>query len=153
MKRSTFARKAPVREVRDRSDEFKSFVPQRPRAVMATPLASKPAPAATLAKVPNRVQQSIRDSARGEQCQVRIVGACTHDPEKTIWSHAPLGAAGKGRSIKAIDLAGAYCCTACDAVIDGQAPLPPGVTRESALLDWMVGHLRSLVILKQKGLV
>ncbi|MBQ1763073.1 MAG: DUF1364 family protein [Aquincola sp.] len=154
MKRSTFARKPPVREVRDRSDEFKSFVPQRPRAVMATAQAEKPAPAgATLAKVPNRVQQSIRDSARGEQCQVRIVGACTHNPETTIWSHAPLGAAGKGRGIKAIDLAGAYCCTACDAVIDGQAPLPPGATRDSVMVDWLHGHLRSLVILRQKGLV
>lgn len=154
MKRSTFNRKAPVREVRDRSDEFTSFVIDRPRAVMATPQAAKPAPASsTLAKVPDRVQQSIRDSARNEACQVRIPGACTHDPATTIWSHAPLGAAGKGRSIKAIDLAGAYCCTACDAVIDGQAPLPAGVTRQQAELDWMHGHLRSLVILKQKGLV
>lgn len=154
MKRSTFKRKAPVREVRDRGEEFASLVIERPRAVMARVGGTLPSTApARLAKVPDRVQQSIRDSARGEQCQVRIVGACAHDPEKTIWSHAPLGAAGKGRGIKAIDLAGAYCCTACDAVIDGQAPLPAGVTRQQAELDWMHGHLRSLVILKQKGLV
>jgi hypothetical protein len=83
---------------------------------------------------------------------VRMPGVCTFNPEATIWSHAPFGAAGKGRSIKAIDIAGAYCCTACDAVIDGQRPLPAGMTREQAEIDWFFGHMRSLVRLKQKGL-
>ena len=104
-------------------------------------------------KTSDRKSQAIRDSARGEDCTVRIVGACMHDPEATIWSHAPLGAAGKGRSIKALDICGAYACTACDAVIDGQRHLPPGATRESVLADWMLGHMRSLVRLRQKGLV
>lgn len=103
-------------------------------------------------KIDGRKVQAIRDSARGEECTVRIPGVCTFDAEKTIWSHAPFGAAGKGRGIKAIDLAGAYCCTACDAVIDGQAPLPPGLTRQQAELDWFHGHMRSLVRLMQKGL-
>jgi predicted amidohydrolase YtcJ len=104
-------------------------------------------------RIENRADHKIRDSARGEACTVRIVGACTHDPAYTIWSHAPLQAAGKGRGWKSIDLAGAYCCTACDAVIDGQRAMPPGATRDSVMLDWFMGHMRSLVILKQKGLV
>lgn len=103
-------------------------------------------------KTPNRVQQSIRDSARGEECTVRIPGVCTFDREKTIWSHAPLGAAGKGRGLKSLDLCGAYACTACDAVLDGQAPRPAGMTREQVLVEWFFGHMRSLVILRQKGL-
>jgi Fe-S-cluster-containing dehydrogenase component len=78
---------------------------------------------------------------------------CTFDPEKTIWSHAPLGAAGKGRSIKSLDLAGCYACTACDAAIDRQSTLPAGMTREQVEIAWHEGHLRSLVLLRQKGLV
>lgn len=124
-------------------------------AVMASDLSARASvpvrPAAQ--KVPDRVQQSIRDSARGEECTVRITGVCTNDPEKTIWSHAPLGAAGKGRSLKALDLCGAYCCTACDAAIDGQAALPAGTSRAMALNDWFHGHMRSLLRLRQKGLV
>ena len=116
------------------------------RATVELPMAD-PVP-----KTPDGKDQRIRDSANGEACTVRIVGACTHDPAHTIWSHAPLQAAGKGRSIKAIDLAGAYCCTACDAVVDGQRHMPPGATRDSVMLDWFMGHMRSLVILKQKGL-
>lgn len=93
----------------------------------------------------------ITQSAHGEECQVRIPGVCSHDPEKTIWSHARWGAAGRGKSIKAIDLAGAYCCTACDAAYDGQ--LKTRYTRQEIDFDWCMGHLRSLVILQQKGLV
>lgn len=95
----------------------------------------------------------IRDSARDEDCTVRLPGVCKWLPEFTIWSHAPFGSGGKGRSIKAIDLAGAYCCTACDAVIDRQVPLPFGMSREQVELDWFHGHLRSLVRLKEKGLL
>lgn len=104
-------------------------------------------------KTPNRKNQAIRDSARGEECTVRIVGACTHDPEMTIWSHAPLQSADKGGQIKSLDLCGAYACTACDAVVDGQRPLPPGASRVSVMNDWFNGHMRSLVRLRQKGLV
>lgn len=154
MRNSTFKPKVALPPRRDRRDEFRNYV-ARPHAPAVATIAPPPAPrqlGSALQKVQGRVKQSIRDSARGEACQVRIVGACTHDPATTIWSHAPLGAAGKGRGIKAIDLAGAYCCTACDAVIDGQRPLPAGVTRQQAELDWFHGHLRSLVLLKQKGL-
>lgn len=110
-------------------------------------------PIISLPKTPNRKSQAIRDSARGEECQVRIVGACTHDNTMTIWSHAPLQAAGKGGQIKSLDLCGAYACTACDAVVDGQKPMPPGASRTSIMNDWFMGHMRSLVILRQKGLL
>lgn len=95
----------------------------------------------------------ITESARGEDCQVRYIGVCTFDSSKTIWSHCRHGAAGRGKSIKAMDLAGAYACTACDALYDGQIPRPTGMTREQLDLDWFHGHMRSLVILKQKGLI
>lgn len=123
----------------------------RPREV-ATAAVQLPM-AKPVLKTQDAHDQRIRDSARGEECAVRIVGACTYDPAHTIWSHAPLQAAGKGRGWKSICLAGAYCCTACDAVIDGQRPLPPGASRDSVMLDWFMGHMRSLVLLKQKGIV
>lgn len=158
MKRSGFKPKIAVPARQDRSTEFQSYVPRPRPTAPSVALLECPSPAAAprvvdLQKIPQRVHQAIRDSARGEECQVRIVGACSFDPEKTIWSHAPLQAAGKGRGIKAIDVAGAYCCTACDAVIDGQAPLPPGATRDSVMVDWLHGHLRSLVLLQKKGLI
>lgn len=100
-----------------------------------------------------KVNNKVRESARGEECLVRIPGICTGDPETTIWSHARFEAAGKGKSTKALDLCGAYCCTACDAVFDGQRPRPPGYSQWDIDRLWMFGHFRSLVRLAEKGLV
>lgn len=93
----------------------------------------------------------IRKSAQGEDCQVRIIGVCKGDPAYTIWSHARHGAAGKGKGIKALDVAGAYACTACDMAYDQFGV--PHMTRSEVDLDWFMGHLRSLVILSEKGLI
>jgi len=95
----------------------------------------------------------ITESARNEDCTVRIIGVCSGDPAKTIWSHGRWQRAGRGKGIKAIDLCGAYACTDCDAVFDGQRKPPEGMTREDIDLDWMMGHMESLVKLSQKGLI
>lgn len=94
----------------------------------------------------------ITESARGEDCTVRIIGVCTFDPEKTIWSHCRHLAAGKGKAIKALDLAGAYACTACDAAYDQMLGVKH-MTREEVDLDWFMGHMRSLVRLRDKRLI
>ena len=94
----------------------------------------------------------ITASANGEDCQVRIIGVCTYDSAKTIWSHCRHGAAGKGKGIKALDIAGAYACTACDAAYD-QLMGVPHMTRSEVDLDWFLGHMRSLVRLSEKGLI
>lgn len=95
----------------------------------------------------------ITESARGEECQVRIPGVCTYDPATVIWSHCRHYAAGRGKAIKAVDLAGAYACTACDAVYDGQRRPPEGMTRDDIDRDWNMGHYRSLKLLAEKGLI
>jgi hypothetical protein len=95
----------------------------------------------------------IRQSARGEDCDVRLPEVCTFDPAHTIWSHYRGLAGGKGFAIKSVDAAGAYCCTRCDAVYDGQAPRPEGMTKADVDLAWLQGHIRSLVKLTEKGLI
>lgn len=104
-------------------------------------------------KTPDRKKQSIRDSARGEECTARIVGACNHDPATTVWSHLPSLDGGRGMGLKSIDENGAYLCSGCHDAIDGRRPMPLGATRDSLMLDWCAAHFRSLVILKQKGLL
>lgn len=144
----------------DRSAEFASWTPRERKAARCS--AELSAALEGIAKIelqpvtpktPNRKRQAIRDSAKGEECLVRIPGVCRGGTEHTIWSHAPLGAAGKGRGVKSLDLAGAYCCTACDSCADGQSKRPNGMTRTDVLLAWHEGHMRSLVRLAQKGLV
>ncbi len=94
----------------------------------------------------------IRDSAKGEECQVRIIGVCNFNPETTVLAHSNRMAAGKGKGLKALDPLGAYACSACHALIDG-GKLPPGMTRQDVELDFYHGMLRTFVILVEKGLV
>jgi hypothetical protein len=94
----------------------------------------------------------LRESAKGESCLVRLPG-CPADPAMTIWSHYRGSAGGKGGAIKSTDIAGAYACTYCDAVYDGQTPRPAGMTKDDVDLAWHEGHIRSLVRLGQKGLL
>jgi hypothetical protein len=100
------------------------------------------------AKVRGRKRQDIRDSANGEQCLVRLPG-CTG---AAIWSHNRHQRAGKGRSIKSLDLNGCFCCPSCDALYDGQRR-DAALTREEIELAWYHGHAESLVRLAQKGLL
>jgi len=128
-------------------------------AIAHAPDVFKPLPSMRIPSQADAIEargRRIRESARGERCQVRYVGICSHDPTKTIWSHArwgaQLGDGGRGMSTKASDILGAYACTACDAAYD-QMTGAGDMTRAELDLDWMMGHCRSLVILERKGIV
>lgn len=94
----------------------------------------------------------IRDSARGEECQVRIPMVCCHDPETTILAHGA-GSDIKGIGQKTDDLISAYCCFTCHNVLDRRQPAPNHMTREDVELCFWRGHARTLLKLKAKGLV
>ena len=57
----------------------------------------------------------IRESARGQQCQVRLP-CCNHNPETVILAHI----GGGGMAAKQPDSEGAYCCSSCHDVLDGR---------------------------------
>lgn len=60
--------------------------------------------------------KAIRESARGQNCTVNIVGVCSDDPETTVFAHFPDESGGMG--LKSSDLSGAYSCSACHDAID-----------------------------------
>lgn len=96
--------------------------------------------------------QRIRDSARGEHCLIRLPG-CPGGTDRTIWSHHRGSAGGKGMGLKAHDICGCYGCTYCDAIYDGQAPRPAGMSADDVKLAWFEAHMRSLGRLHEKGLL
>jgi hypothetical protein len=96
--------------------------------------------------------KKIRESARGKECLMKLPGCCG-GTESTIWSHYRGEAGGKGMGLKADDLCGAYACTHCDAVYDGQKPVPDGLGLTAVWLAWYDAHIRSLVILHSDGVI
>lgn len=58
----------------------------------------------------------LTKSARGRECQIRIPGICNYNPETVVLAHLN----GAGMGIKHSDIHGAYACSRCHAVVDGE---------------------------------
>lgn len=95
----------------------------------------------------------IRESARGESCTMRVIDVCNANPETTVWAHANGVRFGKGFGIKVPDLIGAYACSNCHAVYDGQKPRPASMSKQDVELDFWRGHGESLVRLYERKLI
>lgn len=65
------------------------------------------------------VSKKLRDSARGEDCTLRLPGVCNFNPETTVLAHVPCGQ--KGMGMKGPDQISAYTCSACHDVLDDRA--------------------------------
>lgn len=58
--------------------------------------------------------KKLRDSARGQECTVRVPGVCNYDPDTTVLAHVN----GGGMGTKHSDMAGAVSCSACHQWLD-----------------------------------
>ena len=89
----------------------------------------------------------ITESARNEDCQVRIIGVCNFDPATTVFAH--LG--GGGIAGKRSDILGAYCCSNCHDIVDGRVKTK--IPEMSYRLDFYDGVARTQEMLVNKGLI
>lgn len=91
----------------------------------------------------------IQKSAKGEECTIRLPKVCNFDRETTVLCHEN----GAGMGMKHSDERAAYGCSACHAVVDGQAPRPEGLSRElvQACFQDAIAHTNR--ILRRKGLI
>ena len=90
----------------------------------------------------------IRESARGEQCMVRVPGVCNGDSETVVLAH--LNGAGIGR--KQEDHKGAFSCSSCHSWLDG-GYVHEGVSRDRRDLLHLEGVIRTQDRLIAKGLI
>lgn len=60
--------------------------------------------------------KKLRDSARGQECMLRLPGICNRNPETTVLAHLN----GGGMGIKKSDIFAAFCCSSCHDEIDGR---------------------------------
>jgi hypothetical protein len=96
----------------------------------------------------------ITESARGEQCLIRIPGVCNRQDETTVACHEPCGS---GLSMKWPDTEIAYGCNACHDEIDGRTRYKPQghavYTLNDLLMMFYQGARRTRQKLIDKGLL
>lgn len=85
--------------------------------------------------------------AKGQQCQIRIPGHCTHNPEETVFCHMN----GGGMGMKHDDLFGAFGCSRCHNIVDGryESHIDEGIVKKY----FYEGILRTQQILLNSGLL
>ena len=92
-------------------------------------------------------QTKITESARNEECQIRIYKFCNGNTDTTVYCH--LG--GGGMATKSSDAHGAYGCSSCHDVVDGRVKTDHSKTE---IKLWFVeAVLRTQLILIEKGLL
>lgn len=92
----------------------------------------------------------LRRLARDQECQVRLPGICTFNPEQTVLAHFRL-AGMSGMGVKNHDLFGAYACAACHAVCDGQ--VGSDLSRDQRMLALAEGVFRTQAVLLKRGIL
>lgn len=85
----------------------------------------------------------ITRSAKLQSCTVRMFG-CRNEIETTVFAHAP--SAFKGTGIKSPDYWGAYCCSHCHQILDGNET----AAHDS---DWLRAIFETQEILHARGLL
>ncbi|MGL4638567.1 MAG: nuclease domain-containing protein [Shewanella sp.] len=72
--------------------------------------------------------KKITDSARGENCTMRLLGICNFNPETVVFAHVGRR---RGTGIKCGDNFGVYACSACHDIIDKRTSTRyPGINGE-----------------------
>ena len=94
-----------------------------------------------------------RQSARDEECTIRLPGICNYRTDTTVLCHSNNLSDGKGMGLKAPDHIAAYGCCACHDVVDGRAPIPPDLTREGVAALFREAIEQTQRILRRKKLL
>lgn len=97
----------------------------------------------------------ITESARGQDCLIRVPGVCNRNPETVVFCHEPGAGMGMksvytGPDGKKVDL-GAYGCSACHDAVDGRTKTN---YRQDLLKLWFYeGMARTMRKMIESGLI
>lgn len=93
----------------------------------------------------------ITESAKGEDCTIRMPRVCNHNSETVVLAHINGVRFGHGVAQKVNDFHGAYACSNCHDAVDGR--LKTHFSKEQVKLMHLEGVIETQMKLKQKGLM
>jgi hypothetical protein len=90
----------------------------------------------------------LRQSARGQECQVRLYQICRGRNDTVILAHLPGGGVGG----KGFDTAASFCCFECHDAIDGRVQTDL-YTQDDLTLAHLQGVMRTQSIWIKEGIL
>lgn len=94
-------------------------------------------------------QSKLTRAARGQGCTIQLYPYCEHNPETTVFCHAPSEA--KGIALKSPDWWGADGCHTCHAIVDGRMKVD--IPREEIQQCFVRGIFRTIQRRIDQGLI
>jgi hypothetical protein len=94
----------------------------------------------------------ITDSAKGEDCTIRLLPHCNRNNETTVHCHINGVRFGHGVANKVDDIHGAYGCSSCHDIVDGRVH-STYYSKDEIKLAHLQGVIETQIKLKQKGLM
>ena len=94
--------------------------------------------------------RKIMQSAKMQNCTVRLPDVCNGDPQTTVFAHVNGVRFGNGMGIKSKQ--GAYCCSACHDAID-KGIRPSWMSKQDVLLAHYEGVIETNTLLIERGLI
>ncbi|KZX00083.1 hypothetical protein JL49_13385 [Pseudoalteromonas luteoviolacea] len=95
------------------------------------------------------ISDKLRESAKGQACQIRLPGICNFDSSTVVLAHV---GGGSGMGQKCDDIHSAYTCSACHDVIDGRSG--PVMLSETAIRIFVFeGMIRTQRLFLKQNLV
>jgi hypothetical protein len=91
----------------------------------------------------------VTESAKGENCTIRLPGHCNFNPETTVFCHINGIRFNHGVGYKT--KFGAYGCSSCHDVVDGRAPTE--LSRDYVKLCHYEGVFETMLKLEKKGYI
>lgn len=87
------------------------------------------------------VSQKLRDSARGQECTLRLPGICQGGTETTVLAHMPSMIGLKGFGMKVPDYWAARACFACHEFVGRRPTLRTADRSDVELLEYWIAAL------------
>ena len=86
---------------------------------------------------------NLRKEARNQPCTIRLPG-CDGGGETTVLCHYSSHRFGNGMGRKSSDVAAAFGCAACHALVDGQRKAPEWLSRDEIRLAHAEGVIETM---------
>ena len=97
-------------------------------------------------KKPPYRNRALLNTAKDQECTVRLAGVCNHRPDTTVAAHSNSLSHGKGIGLKTPDWCVVFACSDCHDVLDGRRPWRPTGNETGEFIKLPIAEYKKLAL-------